>query len=196
MWKGFLSPSLLTLSDKSSCKIKFLHFCREDRPKVNITDDIKGTISYVSPRTFHFDPEKSVGDPKNDTYTMLNVPCLVSREQTMCAFLNLNPDFMILCCTLWQYADILFTLSTIMILHRNVKFMEQTYIIMVSWVPEGRYRCTKSMVIAPFLFSTEHLWIVIVPFWLSTDNILGKEYKYRGKEIAWIHDSRLVISRS
>ena len=37
--------------------------------------------------------------------------------------------------------------------------------------PEGRYRCTKSMAIAPFWFSMEYLWIVIAPFRLSTDNM-------------------------
>ena len=41
----------------------------------------------------------------------------------------------------------------------------------VSWEPEGRYCCTKSMAIAPFWFSTEHLWAAITPFWLSTDDI-------------------------
>ena len=38
------------------------------------------------------------------------------------------------------------------------------------WEPEGRYRCTKSTAIAPFSFSTEHRWIIITPFWLSTDD--------------------------
>ena len=60
---------------------------------------------------------------------------------------------------------------------------------MLRWEPEGRYRCTTSMVIAPFWFSKEHhwiviapfwvliehLWIVIAPFWLSTDDIGGKQ---------------------
>ena len=38
--------------------------------------------------------------------------------------------------------------------------------------PERRYCCTKSMAIAPFWFSTEHLWSAIAPFWLSADNII------------------------
>ena len=42
---------------------------------------------------------------------------------------------------------------------------------MFSWEPECRYRCTKSLMIAPFWFSMERLWIVIAPFWLSTDVI-------------------------
>ena len=44
------------------------------------------------------------------------------------------------------------------------------YSKMFRWEPEGHYRCIKSMVIAPFLFSTEHLWILIAPLWLSTDD--------------------------
>ena len=43
---------------------------------------------------------------------------------------------------------------------------------MFCWEPEGCYCCTKSMVIVPFWFSKEHLWIVIAPFWLLTDNII------------------------
>ena len=42
---------------------------------------------------------------------------------------------------------------------------------MFRWEPEGRYRCTKSVEIAPFWFSMDHLWTAIVPFWLSTYNI-------------------------
>ena len=41
---------------------------------------------------------------------------------------------------------------------------------MFRWEPEGRYRWTKSMAIAPFWFSTEHRWTAITPFWLSTDD--------------------------
>ena len=43
---------------------------------------------------------------------------------------------------------------------------------MFRWEPEGRYCCTKSMAIAPFWFSTEHLWSAIAPFWLSTDDVI------------------------
>ena len=39
------------------------------------------------------------------------------------------------------------------------------------WEPEGRYCCTKSMAIAPFWLSTEHLWTAITPFWVSTDDM-------------------------
>ena len=46
------------------------------------------------------------------------------------------------------------------------------YSKMFSWELEGRYRCTKSLAIAPFWFSTEHPWIVIVPFWLLTDQVV------------------------
>ena len=43
--------------------------------------------------------------------------------------------------------------------------------------PEGCYRCTKSMAIAPFWFSTEHLLILIAPFYLSTDDMFSCCYK-------------------
>ena len=45
------------------------------------------------------------------------------------------------------------------------------YSKMFHWEPEGRYHCPKFMVTAPFWCSTEHLWIVIVPFWLSIVDI-------------------------
>ena len=54
----------------------------------------------------------------------------------------------------------------------------------ISWEPEGRYHYSKMFhwepgryhhrlctVIGSFWFSTEHLWLLIVPFWLSTDNM-------------------------
>ena len=37
--------------------------------------------------------------------------------------------------------------------------------------PEGRHCCAKSMAIAPFWFSTEHLWTVLTSFWLAADDI-------------------------
>ena len=40
---------------------------------------------------------------------------------------------------------------------------------MFHWEPEGRYR--HALRTAPFWFSTKHRWIVITPFWLSTDNM-------------------------
>ena len=36
---------------------------------------------------------------------------------------------------------------------------------------KGINHCTKSMVIAPFWFSTEHDWTVITPSWLSIDDV-------------------------
>ena len=41
---------------------------------------------------------------------------------------------------------------------------------MFHWEPEGRYRHRHCTAIAPFWFSTEHLWIVIATFLLSTDS--------------------------
>ena len=43
---------------------------------------------------------------------------------------------------------------------------------MFHWEPEGCYRCTKSMALAPFWFLMEHLWTAIMPLWLSTDSII------------------------
>ena len=42
---------------------------------------------------------------------------------------------------------------------------------MFCWEPEGHYRCTMSMAMAPLWLSMEHHWIVIAPVWLSTDDI-------------------------
>ena len=39
---------------------------------------------------------------------------------------------------------------------------------MFHWKPEGCHRRWIIIAIAPFWFSTEHLWTVIMPFWLST----------------------------
>ena len=41
---------------------------------------------------------------------------------------------------------------------------------MFRWEPEGRYRCNKSMAIAPFWFSTELCW-ALAPFWLSANDM-------------------------
>ena len=42
------------------------------------------------------------------------------------------------------------------------------YCMLIRWEPEGRYRCIKSMAIAPFWFSTKHRWIVITPFCIAS----------------------------
>ena len=47
------------------------------------------------------------------------------------------------------------------------------YSKMILWEPEGCYwhrHCTMKV---PFWFPMEHLWILIVPFWLSADNIIS-----------------------
>ena len=49
---------------------------------------------------------------------------------------------------------------------------------MFRWEPEGHYFCTKSMAIAPFWFSTEHLWSALAPFWLSADEISVISYYF------------------
>ena len=40
------------------------------------------------------------------------------------------------------------------------------------WEPKGRYRCTMPTAKVPFWFSMEYLWIVVMPFWLATDDVL------------------------
>ena len=58
---------------------------------------------------------------------------------------------------------------------------------MFRWEPEGRYRCTKSMTIPPFWFSTEHRWTSLTPFWLSIDDIKGQQkfYNHVPEVSAW-----------
>ena len=51
---------------------------------------------------------------------------------------------------------------------------------MFCWKPERHYCCTKSMVIAPFWFSMEHHWTALMPFWLSTDDMICTLYKDQG----------------
>ena len=45
------------------------------------------------------------------------------------------------------------------------------YSTMFRWEPEWHNHCTKSIAIAPFWFSTEHLWIAITPFWFSAESM-------------------------
>ena len=40
------------------------------------------------------------------------------------------------------------------------------------WKPEGHYRCTKSLAIAPYWFSTELCRIALTPFWFSADDMV------------------------
>ena len=42
---------------------------------------------------------------------------------------------------------------------------------MFRWEPEGRYHHRLFTAIAPFWFSTEHLWRLIAPLWLSADGM-------------------------
>ena len=45
---------------------------------------------------------------------------------------------------------------------------------MFHWEPGGRYHHRLCTAIVAFWFSMEHLWIAIMPFWLSADNIYPK----------------------
>ena len=48
------------------------------------------------------------------------------------------------------------------------------------WEPGGRYCHWLCTAIAPFWFSTEHLWAAITPFWLSTDDIRSTKWLMAG----------------
>ena len=65
--------------------------------------------------------------------------------------------------------------------HSAVSWEQERYQYskMFHWEPEGRYRCTKAMVMVPFWFSMEHLWTVIAPFYFSTDDTLIS-FQYQG----------------
>ena len=43
--------------------------------------------------------------------------------------------------------------------------------LIVGWEPEGRYYQWLCTAIAPFWFSKEHHWVLIMPFWLSAYDI-------------------------
>ncbi|XP_071846799.1 platelet glycoprotein 4-like [Apostichopus japonicus] len=55
---------------------------REYRPKTNITfDSENNTVSYISPQTYIFQPDMSVGDPELDNFTSINVPYITAVNQ-------------------------------------------------------------------------------------------------------------------
>ena len=62
--------------------------------------------------------------------------------------------------------------------------------------PEGRYCCTKYMAIAPFWFSMEHLWILIAPFCLSTDDLSNSVLHLSTREIMCTNMSATLIFES
>ncbi|XP_030837087.1 lysosome membrane protein 2 [Strongylocentrotus purpuratus] len=49
---------------------------KENRSKEFIQDNKNGTLSYIQPQRFIFDPVHSVGDPKIDNFTTINMPLL------------------------------------------------------------------------------------------------------------------------
>ena len=62
---------------------------------------------------------------------------------------------------------------------RRYQYSKMFHVLKI-WEPEGCYRCTMSMAITPIWFSTEHLWVVIAPFWLSTDDM-----RFANQSLAW-----------
>ncbi|KAE8630968.1 hypothetical protein XENTR_v10001036 [Xenopus tropicalis] len=56
---------------------------REYRPRENITFSVNGTeVSAVTPKTYVFEPEKSIGDPKVDLIRTVNIPLVTILEMT------------------------------------------------------------------------------------------------------------------
>ncbi|XP_072171405.1 lysosome membrane protein 2-like [Diadema setosum] len=71
------NPKEVAAGAKPNITQKGPYTYREERPKVNITEHSgNGTVSYISPQTFYFDRERSVGDPRVDTFTTLDMPLL------------------------------------------------------------------------------------------------------------------------
>ncbi|XP_030625890.1 lysosome membrane protein 2 [Chanos chanos] len=62
---------------------------REYRPKDNVTMVENATrVSAITPKTFHFLPEKSVGDPDLDFITTVNIPAVAVMNQVKGSFLK------------------------------------------------------------------------------------------------------------
>ena len=63
------------------------------------------------------------------------------------------------------------------------------YSKMFRWEPEGSYCHRHGTAIVPFWFSMAHLWILIAPFWLSTDDIMFSQawasYMYVSAKSWW-----------
>ena len=74
------------------------------------------------------------------------------------------------CVSLWR-SDVSFD-AQCMWYHQLRARRALTMFKMFCWEPEGHHCCTKSIAIAPFLFSMQHCWTVIIPFWFSTDEIM------------------------
>uniref|UniRef100_A0A8C3I2W6 Lysosome membrane protein 2 n=1 Tax=Chrysemys picta bellii TaxID=8478 RepID=A0A8C3I2W6_CHRPI len=61
---------------------------REYRPRVNVHILDNGTrVSSVNPKTYVFEPEKSVGDPEVDLIRTVNIPAVVSSVVFMAGIL-------------------------------------------------------------------------------------------------------------
>ena len=111
-------------------------------------------------------------------FEVFGLPCsFLGRNRNKPTKPNLNRNSL-----KWTGKDIYVSMWSISF--QNQKIMTYTvssalegryqYSKMFCWEPEGRYRCSMYMYMAIALFwcSTEHLWIVIAPFWLWSDNNL------------------------
>ncbi|XP_053110828.1 lysosome membrane protein 2 isoform X2 [Hemicordylus capensis] len=82
---------------------------REHKPRVNIHILENGTkVSSVNPKTYFFEPEMSVGDPKVDLIRSVNVPALVGMDMATETSFHLPVEFLLL-----LYQENMFTMHTV-----------------------------------------------------------------------------------
>ncbi|XP_037991073.1 lysosome membrane protein 2 isoform X1 [Motacilla alba alba] len=104
---------------------------REYRPRVHIQFLDNGTkVSALNPKTYVFEPEKSVGDPEVDLIRTVNIPAVTAMEWTRSTPLRFATEVLLLLYQeslftvrsvhelLWGYKDRL--LSTIHVLHPEI----------------------------------------------------------------------------
>uniref|UniRef100_A0A8B9R8N0 Scavenger receptor class B member 2 n=1 Tax=Anas platyrhynchos TaxID=8839 RepID=A0A8B9R8N0_ANAPL len=104
---------------------------REYRPRVHVQFLDNGTkVSALNPKTYVFEPQKSVGDPEVDLIRTINVPAVTAMEWTRATSLQFATEVLLLLYQeslftvrtvhelLWGYKDKL--LSTIHLLHPEI----------------------------------------------------------------------------
>ncbi|KAL9852873.1 lysosome membrane protein 2 isoform 3-T3 [Geothlypis trichas] len=104
---------------------------REYRPRVHVQFLDNGTkVSALNPKTYVFEPEKSVGDPEVDLIRTVNIPAVTAMEWTRSTPLQFATEVLLLLYQeslftvrsvhelLWGYKDKL--LSTIHVLHPEI----------------------------------------------------------------------------
>ncbi|XP_048338675.1 lysosome membrane protein 2 [Sphaerodactylus townsendi] len=82
---------------------------REERPRVNVHILDNGTrISFLSPKTYIFIPEKSVGNSEVDLIRTVNLPAVVAMEMTTTTGMHLPVEFLLL-----LYKEEMFSIHTV-----------------------------------------------------------------------------------